>query len=206
MIDVIHYPLFIITAVTLNLYPGPDTIYILTRSTAQGRAAGVASALGISSGCVIHALLGALGLAAVVMASATAYQMIKWAGAAYLVYLGLTMLRAHGHGSSYALSTKQSPGRIYVQGVITSLLNPKVALFFLALIPQFIAPNAVHPGLSFLALGLTFVATSTLWSLVLAVAAGALHRRLASGSGARWLKRLGGGLLVGLGARLAFSK
>jgi len=206
MIEVIHYPLFIITAVTLNLYPGPDTIYILTRSTAQGRAAGVASALGISSGCVIHALLGALGLAAVVMASATAYQMIKWAGAAYLVYLGLTMLRAHGHGSSHALSTKQSPGRIYVQGVITSLLNPKVALFFLALIPQFIAPNAVHPGLSFLALGLTFVATSTLWSLVLAVAAGALHRRLASGPGARWLKRLGGGLLVGLGARLAFSE
>ena len=206
MIEVIHYPLFIITAVTLNLYPGPDTIYILTRSTAQGRAAGVASALGISSGCVIHALLGALGLAAVVMASATAYQMIKWAGAAYLVYLGLTMLRAHGHGSSHALSTKQSPGRIYVQGVITSLLNPKVALFFLALIPQFIAPNAVHPGRSFLALGLTFVATSTLWSLVLAVAAGALHRRLASCSGARWLKRLGGGLLVGLGARLAFSE
>ncbi|ACU91152.1 LysE family translocator [Desulfomicrobium baculatum] len=206
MIDVIHYPLFIITAVTLNLYPGPDTIYILTRSTAQGRAAGVASALGISSGCVIHALLGALGLAAVVMASATAYQMIKWAGAVYLVYLGLTMLRAYGHDAAHAVSTKQSTGRIYVQGVITSLLNPKVALFFLALIPQFIAPSAAHPGLSFLALGLTFVATSTLWSLVLAMAAGAFHRRLASGPGARWLKRLGGGLLIGLGARLAFSK
>jgi threonine/homoserine/homoserine lactone efflux protein len=205
MIEIIQYPLFIITAVTLNLYPGPDTLYILSRSTAQGRAAGVASALGISSGCVIHALLGALGLAAVVMASATAYQMIKWAGAAYLVYLGLTMLRAYGQGAHHAVSAKQSPGRIYVQGVITSLLNPKVTLFFLALIPQFIAPNAAHPGLSFLALGLTFVTTSTLWSLVLAVAAGALHQRLSRGSGARWLRRLGGGLLIGLGARLAFS-
>jgi threonine/homoserine/homoserine lactone efflux protein len=89
--------------------------------------------------------------------------------------------------------------------VITSVLNPKVALFFMALIPQFIAPGAAHPGLSFLALGLTFVTTSTLWSLVLAMAAGTLHRRLAGGSGSRWLRRLGAGLLVGLGARLAFS-
>jgi len=206
MFDIIHYPLFILTAVTLNLYPGPDTIYILTRSTAQGRAAGVASALGISSGCALHALLGALGLAAVVMASATAYQTVKWAGAVYLVYLGLTMLRTRSEDAAHASPKNQSPGRIYVQGVITSVLNPKVALFFLALIPQFIAPNAAHPGLSFLALGLTFVTTSTLWSLVLAVAAGALHRRLASGPSTLWLKRLGGGLLVGLGARLAFSK
>lgn len=206
MFDIIHYPLFILTAVTLNLYPGPDTIYILTRSTAQGRAAGVASALGISSGCAIHALLGALGLAAVVMASATAYQTVKWAGAVYLVYLGLSMLRAPSRDAAHARPTAQSPGRIYVQGVITSVLNPKVALFFLALIPQFIAPNAAHPGLSFMALGLTFVTTSTMWSLVLAVAAGALHRRLCGGSGARWLRRLGGGLLVGLGARLAFAE
>lgn len=205
MIEVIHYPLFLITAVTLNLYPGPDTLYILSRSTAQGRAAGIASAFGISSGCVIHALLGALGLAAVVMASVTAYQMIKWAGAVYLVYLGLTMLFAYGQDASHVLSTKQSPGRIYVQGVITSVLNPKVTLFFMALIPQFIAPNATNPGLSFLALGLTFVTTSTMWSLVLAVAAGALHQRLSKGSGTRWLRRLGGGLLIGLGARLAFS-
>ena len=205
MIDIIHYPLFIATAVTLNLYPGPDTLYILGRSTAQGRAAGVASALGISSGCVVHALLGALGLAAVVMASATAYQTLKWAGAAYLVYLGLTMLLSHPDGAAHQGAAARSLGRVYAQGVVTSLLNPKVALFFLALIPQFIAPRAAHPGLSFLALGLTFVATSTLWSLVLAVAAGALHRRLARGSGAVWLRRLGGGLLAGLGARLAFS-
>jgi threonine/homoserine/homoserine lactone efflux protein len=205
MIEVIHYPLFIFTAVTLNLYPGPDTLYILSRSTAQGRAAGVASALGISSGCMIHTLLGALGLAAVVMASATAYQMIKWAGAAYLVYLGLTMMRTGSKDASHAKPGRQASGRVYIQGVITSLLNPKVALFFMALIPQFIAPGAAHPGLSFLALGLTFVATSTLWSLVLAVAAGALHRRLAGGSGALWLRRLGAGLLIGLGARLAFS-
>lgn len=205
MIDVIHYPLFIITAVTLNLYPGPDTIYILSRSTIQGRAAGIASALGISTGCVIHSLLAAFGLAAAVMASATAYQAIKWAGAAYLVYLGLTMLRTTDREFRHASPAERSTGRIYVQGVITSLLNPKVALFFLALMPQFIAPGASHPGLSFLALGLTFVTTSTIWSLVLAVAAGAVHRRLASAGAASWLKRLGAGLLVGLGARMALS-
>lgn len=205
MIDIVHYPLFIVTAVTLNLYPGPDTFYILGRATAQGRGAGIASALGISTGGAIHALLGALGLAAVVMASAAAYQMVKWAGAAYLVYLGLSMLAERTASGAHAAATQKSLGRVYAQGVLTSVLNPKVALFFLALIPQFIAPRAAHPGLSFLALGLTFVATSTLWSLVLAVAAGALHRRLARGSGAVWLRRLGGGLLAGLGARLAFS-
>ena len=205
MIDIIHYPLFIVTSVTLNLYPGPDTFYILTRSTAQGRAAGIASALGISTGGAIHAALGALGLAAVVMASAAAYQMVKWAGAAYLVYLGLSMMATPAGGGAHAAPASKSLGRVYAQGVVTSVLNPKVALFFLALIPQFIAPGAARPGLSFLALGMTFVATSTLWSLVLAVAAGALHRRLSRGGGAVWLRRLGGGLLAGLGARLAFA-
>ncbi len=205
MIDIVHYPLFIVTSVTLNLYPGPDTFYILTRSTAQGRAAGIASALGISTGGAIHAALGALGLAAVVMASATAYQMVKWAGAAYLVYLGLSMMATPAVDGAHAAPASKSLGRVYAQGVVTSVLNPKVALFFLALIPQFIAPGAARPGLSFLALGMTFVATSTLWSLVLAVAAGALHRRLSRGGGAVWLRRLGGGLLAGLGARLAFS-
>ena len=205
MVDIIHYPLFIATAVTLNLYPGPDTFYILGRATAQGRGAGIASAMGISTGGAIHALLGALGLAAVVMASATAYQMVKWVGAAYLVYLGLSMLAERSGSGSHAATTSKSLGRVYAQGVLTSVLNPKVALFFLALIPQFIAPGASSPGLSFLALGLTFVATSTVWSLILGVAAGAMHRRLARGRGATWLRRLGGGLLAGLGARLAFS-
>ena len=206
MFDIVHYPLFILTAVTLNLYPGPDTLYILGRSISQGRGAGVISALGIGSGAVIHTLLGAAGLTAIVAASATAYQVVKWAGAAYLVWLGLTMLlsRPDGHGKVEA--ARQTLGRIYLQGVVTNVLNPKVALFFLALIPQFIAHGAVRPGQAFLALGLTFVATGTVWCLVVAVAAGFVYGRLSgSGRAAVWLKRLGGGLLAGLGARLAFS-
>lgn len=205
MFDIIHYPLFILTAVTLNLYPGPDTLYILGRSAAQGRAAGVFSALGIGSGAVIHSLLGALGLTAVVAASAMAFSVIKWAGAAYLVYLGVSMLLAKSEGPVKA-SPPQSLRRIYVQGVLTNVLNPKVALFFLALIPQFIAPGAAHPGLAFLVLGLTFVTTGTVWCLIVAVAGGVLNRLLGGGGkGGLWLKRAGGGLLAGLGLRLGFS-
>ena len=205
MFDIVHYPLFILTAVTLNLYPGPDTLYILGRSAAQGRAAGVVSALGIGSGAVIHSLLGALGLTAVVAASAMAFSVIKWAGAAYLVYLGVSMLLAKNEGPAMA-SPPQSLRRIYVQGVLTNVLNPKVALFFLALIPQFIAPGAAHPGLAFLILGLTFVTTGTMWCLIVAVAGGVLNRLLGGGGkGGLWLKRAGGGLLAGLGLRLGFS-
>ena len=205
MFDIVHYPLFILTAVTLNLYPGPDTLYILGRSAAQGRAAGVVSALGIGSGAVIHSLLGALGLTAVVAASAMAFSVIKWAGAAYLVYLGVSMLLAKSEGPAKA-SPPQSLRRIYVQGVLTNVLNPKVALFFLALIPQFIAPGAAHPGLAFLILGLTFVTTGTVWCLIVAVAGGVLNRLLGGGGkGGLWLKRAGGGLLAGLGLRLGFS-
>ena len=205
MFDIVHYQLFILTAVTLNLYPGPDTLYILGRSAAQGRAAGVVSALGIGSGAVIHSLLGALGLTAVVAASAMAFSVIKWAGAAYLVYLGVSMLLAKNEGPAKA-SPPQSLRRIYVQGVLTNVLNPKVALFFLALIPQFIAPGAAHPGLAFLVLGLTFVTTGTVWCLIVAVAGGVLNRLLGGGGkGGLWLKRAGGGLLAGLGLRLGFS-
>ena len=206
MFDIIHYPLFILTAVTLNLYPGPDTLYILGRSLSQGRGAGVVSALGIATGAIVHTLLGAIGLTAVVAASATAYQVVKWAGAVYLVWLGLSMLAAGPGGREQGAVPRQPLGRIYLQGVFTNVLNPKVALFFLALIPQFIAPGAVHPGAAFLALGLTFVTTGTLWCLVVALAAGALHGRLSGrGAAGAWLRRLGGGLLVALGARLAFS-
>ena len=205
MFDIVHYPFFILTAVTLNLYPGPDTLYILGRSAAQGRAAGVVSALGIGSGAVIHSLLGALGLTAVVAASAMAFSVIKWAGAAYLVYLGVSMLLAKSEGPAKA-SPPQSLRWIYVQGVLTNVLNPKVALFFLALIPQFIAPGAAHPGLAFLILGLTFVTTGTVWCLIVAVAGGVLNRLLGGGGkGGLWLKRAGGGLLAGLGLRLGFS-
>ena len=207
MFDIVHYPLFVLTAVKLNLYPGPDTLYILGRSVSQGRGAGVVSALGIGSGAIVHTLLGAAGLSAIVAASATAYQVVKWAGAAYLVWLGLTMLLARPEGPGKLETAPRTLGRIYLQGVLTNVLNPKVALFFLALIPQFIAPGAAHPGAAFLVLGLTFVATGTLWCLVVAVAAGAVHRRLAgTGRAALWLKRLGGGLLAGLGARLALSE
>ena len=205
MSDIIIYPLFLHTAVTLNLYPGPDTLYILGRSAAQGRAAGVISAVGIGVGAVIHTLLGAAGLTALVAASATAYQIVKWAGAAYLVYLGLTMIFSRADGSAQTARPPQSLARVFRQGVLTNVLNPKVALFFLALIPQFIAPGAAHPGLAFLALGLTFVATGTTWCLCVAMLGGMINRRVNGGTGAAWLRRLGGGLLAGLGAKLALT-
>ncbi|NCD26583.1 MAG: LysE family translocator [Deltaproteobacteria bacterium] len=204
MFDIVNYPLFLLTAVTLNLYPGPDTLYILGRSAAQGRAAGIVSALGIGMGAVIHTLLGAAGLTALVAASATAYQLVKWAGAAYLIYLGLTMIFSKSAGVTRTEPAQSLP-RIFRQGVLTNVLNPKVALFFLALIPQFIAQGAAHPGLAFLVLGLTFVTTGTTWCLIVAALGGMLNRRLTGGNGAVWLKRAGGGILAGLGAKLALS-
>lgn len=205
MLDITHYPLFVLTAVTLNLYPGPDTLYIIGRSAAQGRGAGIVSALGIGTGALVHTLLGALGLTALVAASATAYQLIKLAGAGYLVYLGLTMLLSGSRAETGPTVVPQPLHRIYLQGMLTNVLNPKVALFFLALIPQFIAPAAAHPGPAFLALGLTFVLTGTTWCLIVAILAGTMHRRLQSGRGACWLKRAGGGLLTALGLRLALT-
>jgi threonine/homoserine/homoserine lactone efflux protein len=201
--------LFVVSGLLLNITPGQDTLYIVTRSVAQGRAAGVWSVLGISSGSVLHTLAAAFGLSAVLATSARAFLAVKLAGAAYLLYLGVKMLLerpAAAAGVETPLA-HESPWAIYRAGFLTNVLNPKVALFFLAFLPQFVAHDAASRIVPFLFLGSVFVVNGTLWCLVLVLGASALSGRLRRNpSGARRMRQATGAVFVGLGARLALSK
>jgi threonine/homoserine/homoserine lactone efflux protein len=210
MLGIHDYWLFVVTGILLNLTPGQDTFYILGRSITQGVRAGVASALGITVGSLAHTFMAAVGLSAILAASATAFTVVKLAGAAYLVYLGVRMIVARNSASPLTDARGNnavSSFAAFRDGLVTNVLNPKVALFFLALMPQFIAPTSDSKVLAFIALGLTFVTTGTIWCLVLAASAGRLRdfftrhpQRLAL------LSRAAGGLFVVLGVRLAVSR
>ncbi len=150
-----HLGLFIVTGLLLNMTPGQDTVYILGRTLSSGRSAGVMSVLGISAGCLIHTLLAALGLSAILAASATAFLVVKYAGAAYLIWLGARML-AEARDPSAAIRSfePEGPWAIFRAGLLTNVLNPKVALFFMAFLPQFVSPHADSRVLTLLFLGL----------------------------------------------------
>ena len=168
---IINYGQFVLSAILLNLVPGSDTVYILTRAVVGGRKKGIISALGISTGILIHTLLAALGLSVILRESALAFNIMKFAGAGYLVFLGIkAIISKEPLFDSSPESLDESPLKVYRQGVLTNALNPKVALFFLALLPQFVSQSAGSSPLPFLVLGLTFSTTSTVWSVTLAFA------------------------------------
>jgi threonine/homoserine/homoserine lactone efflux protein len=199
--------LFVLSGLLLNMTPGVDTLYIVGRGTAQGFRAGAVAALGIGAGCIVHTLAAALGLSAILATSATAFMLIKWMGAAYLVDLGVTLLVTRSHKSAAQAPPPASLSKIFAQGFLTNVLNPKVALFFLAFLPQFIAADAPHKALAFVLLGAIFNFNGTLWNLLVAWSASGLGRRLAAGGGAvTWLNRVLGGLFVTLGVRLALAE
>lgn len=202
------FGLFCLAVLLLNATPGPDTAYIVGRSVAQGRAAGLVSALGISLGCCVHALASALGLTAILAASATAFLAIKLAGGAYLVYLGMRMMVA-GPAQEIAAAVRdvRSLRKVFWQAVITNVLNPKVILFFLAFIPQFVRADSHRKTAAFLLLGAVFVVISTCWNSGTAFLAGTLARRAGRNPRIRrWLERSVGAAFVALGLRLAFTK
>lgn len=203
-----HLALFILSGFLLNITPGQDTFYIVGRTVSQGRRAGVLSVLGISSGCVVHTIAAAYGLAAILATSANAYVVIKFAGAAYLTYLGVRMMLS-GPVAGDAPSTfgGDSAWSIYRAGLVSNVLNPKVALFFVAFLPQFVTPNAESRVLAFLFLGAVFIFNGTLWCFFLVWAASAVKERLrGTPSSGLLLKRAVGAMFVGLGVRLAVSK
>ena len=199
--------LFMSAALLLNLTPGPDMLFVVGTGAARGRRAGVLAALGVGLGCGVHIVLAAVGLSALLATSACAFAVVKWAGAADLVWTGITMLRAQ----PVAATTAAPPaGRtVFWQGALTNALNPKVALFFLAFLPQFVDAGAPHQAMAFVALGVLFTVSGTLVNVIAALAAGHLTRRLAAGgSGGRigpWLQRAAGALFIGLGVKLALS-
>lgn len=208
MLGIHGFVLFLTSGILLNLTPGPDTLYILGRSVAQGRRAGIASAVGISVGSIFHTGAAALGLSAVLATSAWAFLVVKLAGAAYLVFLGARAFLAKQTEVSLPSNFKRrSTVAAFRQGIVTNILNPKVALFFLAFLPQFIDSGAPSKPLAFVVLGLSFVVTGTIWCLVLAWFSAAFSARLrASPTISAWLNRAVGSLFVFLGLRLAFAK
>jgi threonine/homoserine/homoserine lactone efflux protein len=203
-----HLTLFIITGLLLNITPGQDTLYIVGRSISQGRRAGLLSVLGIVSGCGVHTVAAAFGLSAILATSAQAFLVVKLAGAAYLTYLGIRMILERTPASTEAAAFQRESGwAIYRAGFLTNLLNPKVALFFMAFLPQFVAPAAESRVLAFLFLGAVFIFNGTLWCLVLVWSASAVSSRLRRhASHGLALKRATGVVFVGLGVRLAVSK
>ena len=209
MLGIHDFPLFLISCLLLNLTPGQDTMYIIGRSVAQGRKAGLVSMLGIMTGVLVHTLLASLGLSVILATSALAFSMVKYAGALYLIWIGIGFLRSprSGEAAPDCLPAAPDLGKIFRQGVITNVLNPKVALFFLSFLPQFVSAQTELVFLPFLVLGLVFFTTGSLWCLVLVYGAAGLsaHFRRRSSTGGV-LKKLTGLLFVGLGIRLAFSK
>lgn len=209
MLGIFDFGLFLVAVLLLNATPGPDTAYIIGRSLAQGRAAGLVSALGISVGCLVHALASAIGLSAVLAASATAFMLIKLAGGAYLVYLGLRMLLAKPHAATAASTARdvRSLQTIFWQAMVTNVLNPKVILFFLAFIPQFVHPDAPQKTLGFLLLGVAFAVISMGWNSGTAFLAGTLARRAGRSPRVKlWLERTVGVTFIALGAKLALTR
>jgi threonine/homoserine/homoserine lactone efflux protein len=197
--------LFLAAGLALNLTPGPDMLYVAARSASEGRAAGVASAFGIAAGTLVHIALVAGGLAALLTAVPVAYTAVRFAGAAYLVYLGV---RAWLRPSGLAERTFAPASRwvVFRQGVVTNVLNPKVALFFLAFLPQFVDPARGSAALQVLALGLLFDTSGTIVNLAVALgASGAAARLRRSTRAARTLERVTGAIFVALGVRLALA-
>jgi threonine/homoserine/homoserine lactone efflux protein len=197
--------LFVLSGVLLNITPGPDTVYVIGRSMQMGWRGGAAAVFGISCGCFFHVAGAAIGLSALLMASSTAFAVLKLVGAAYLVLTGLQMLWSRPALVAVKDEVERSSlRRVFLQGVFTNALNPKVALFFLAFLPQFVAADASHKPLAFLTLGLIFICTGTLWCLVLAAFAAKAANRLRQSEGViAWVNRTLGGLFIYLGIRVA---
>jgi RhtB (resistance to homoserine/threonine) family protein len=208
MLGIHDFLLFLASGILLNLTPGPDTAYILGRSIAQGRTAGVASAFGIMVGSIFHTCAAALGLSAILAASAWAFTAIKLIGGCYLLFLGIRMLFQRAEQLHVPSGfRRRTSAAAFRQGVLTNVLNPKVALFFLAFLPQFIDPASPTKIPAFIVLGFTFVTTGTIWCLVLAWFSAIFTERLRTNRTiTRFLNRAVGSLFVFLGVRLATSK
>jgi len=208
MLDIQNFPLFLISCIMLNLTPGQDTMYIIGRSVAQGKKSGILSALGIMSGVLIHTFFAAIGLSVILATSALAFGIVKFVGAGYLIWIGIGFLQNRNTDEEPEITEKKElgPWKIYRQGILTNLLNPKVALFFLSFLPQFVAPRAEFIFMPFMALGLVFFFTGSLWCMVLVYGASWLADRMRHRSSMGGiLKKATGALFIGLGIKLAVS-
>ena len=216
MFGIHDLPVFVIAGLLLNMMPGPDSLLIMTRSATQGWRAGSMAALGIGAGTFVHIGAAAIGLSAILATSAAAFTVVKLMGAAYILYMAIGLLRskrgpAASGTSEGAEALPVLPAlpyrRIFAQGFLTNVLNPKVALFFLAFVPQFIDVHASHKALAFIILGCIFNVNGMLWCHALALGTARASRLIKlNPKVAQWLSRATGGLFIWLGIKLAFAK
>jgi threonine/homoserine/homoserine lactone efflux protein len=203
-----HFWVFAMASLLLNITPGNDMIYVASRSLGQGTRAGIVSALGIMAGCMVHVLAAVAGLSAIMARSALAFSIVKFVGAAYLIYLGIRAL-ANRKPATFGITARleQQPYRkVFWQGVLTNVLNPKVALFFLAFLPQFVDSSRGHPQWHILFLGAWFDAGGTLVNILVALLIGRMSDWLRQNP--RWLliqEKITGGVLLALGIKVALT-
>lgn len=208
MFGIINYKLFILSGILLNITPGADTLYILGRGISQGRKSAIISALGISAGCLVHTILAAFGLSAVLQNSIFAFNLIKWAGAIYLIYLGIKSFKSKGLSLENLENIDvASSKKIFWEGVFTNTLNPKVALFFLSFLPQFISINNSYGSIPFLILGFTFIVTGTLWGMILSFTSTIFTRKMKENENiSSRLNKVTGVVFIALGIKLLNAK
>lgn len=199
--------LFLVASALLTIAPGPDIVYVLTRGITQGRRAGFAAACGFATGVIFHTALAALGIAALIRSSAWAFSLVRYAGAAYLIYLGIGMLIGRGvlqSGQDPSAADNMALRTVYKQSVIGNALNPKVTLFFLSFLPQFINVNAAHVELQMLLLGVLFMLQTVLIFGAVAFFSGVIGDKLRANSAiASRLNVIAGGIFIVLGIRVA---
>ncbi len=200
--------IFLVAALALNISPGPDMLYVISRSLGQGRRAGIVSALGIGAGTLVHTFVAAIGLSAILLSLPIAYELIRYAGAAYLVYLGLRMLLVKNIGRATSepggSTNNYSLRSLFRQGVTTNVLNPKVALFFLAFLPQFVDQSKGAVALQMILLGLLFDTSGTSVNVIVATLAGRVSDSLKNRSGFSRFQKIGPAcILIALGLLVA---
>ena len=210
MFGILNFETFLLAGILLNITPGADTMYILGRSLTEGKKAGILSALGITAGGLFHVFFAALGLSIIIAKSALAFQIVKYVGAAYLIYLGIKSIvkKTEDNELQIAEVAKTTNHRkLFLSGMITNILNPKVALFFLAFIPQFINPEFTNSPVPFIVLGLTFLTTGAIWFLCLVSFTSRLANKLEGNTKfMTWVNKIAGSLFILLGIKLALSK
>jgi threonine/homoserine/homoserine lactone efflux protein len=209
MPDASTFALFVVAALVLLVVPGPSVLYIVARSIEGGRTAGLVSVLGVQTGAMVHIAFAAVGLSAILASSAVAFSVVKWLGAAYLVWLGLRRIFGRDEEEGEATVEPARLSRVFSQGVIVNILNPKTALFFLAFLPQFVDPARGAAWTQILLLGATFVilalCSDGLYALLSGTAGGWLRRRMKGATFRRGQRFVSGGILIALGAVAAVS-
>lgn len=208
MAGIEHFEAYLMTAFLFIMTPGIDTVFVLNKSIGQGKKAGVYATLGVNGGIVVHTIFAALGLSIIIAKSATAFMIIKYLGAAYLLYLGISKILSKTKVTiDEAQATHRSSQQHFVSGLISNLFNPKVALFFLSFFPQFIKPEAVTSPTPFIILGLTFALLGVIWFLVLTYFSATFSRAMKNNQKFNnWLNKISGMVYILMGVKIALSK